>query len=225
MGAAGLDTLDGGNGNDFLEGGDDDDTLYGRNGDDTLSGGAGNDSLTAENGNDTLDGGVGTDSLSGGDGNDTCTTGEALSSCENVSSNQPPTANAGEDQTRAVETTVQLDGTESSDPEGSTLTFSWAIAAKPAASAATLSGANTATPSFVIDNPGSYTIQLTVSDGQLSSTDTVVISTSNSAPVAAFWSRSKWHRRADAHLRWERIFRCRWQSPDLSMDDYQYPPQ
>jgi hypothetical protein len=138
----------------------------------------------AENGNDFLDGGPGTDSLNGGNGTDTCTTGETLSSCENISSNQPPTANAGPDQTVLVGTTVQLNGTGSSDPEGSALAFSWVITAKPFASTATLSGADTATPSFDIDKPGTYTIQLTVSDGQLSSTDTVTISTSNSMPVA-----------------------------------------
>jgi hypothetical protein len=184
VGGSGLDTLDGGNGNDVLEGGDDNDTLNGRNGDDLLSGENGNDILTGENGNDTLDGGPGTDTLHGDNGTDTCTTGEILSSCENVSTNQPPTANAGPDQTVPVATTAQLDGTSSSDPEGSALTFTWIITSQPGSSTATLTGATTATPTLPIDAAGSYTIQLTVSDGNLTHTDTVTISTSNSAPVA-----------------------------------------
>jgi PKD repeat protein len=38
-------------------------------------------------------------------------------------------------------------------------------------------GADTLNPTFVVDKLGSYTVQLTVSDGSLSSTGTVLIST------------------------------------------------
>lgn len=62
FGAAGNDTLNGGNANDTLHGGD---------GNDNIRGGAGNDQLFGENGNDVLRGNAGNDSLSGGDGNDT----------------------------------------------------------------------------------------------------------------------------------------------------------
>jgi Ca2+-binding RTX toxin-like protein len=74
--------LQGGNGNDVLNGGfGGDDTILGGNGNDTLiasffnffvssvpnnnllSGGAGNDTLTGDAGNDTLDGGDGSDTL------------------------------------------------------------------------------------------------------------------------------------------------------------------
>ena len=107
---------------------------------------------------------------------------EDADACASV--NHPPVSQAGPGQTQPVGTTVQLDGTGSTDPDGNPLTFTWTFLSTPANSTATLSGANTSTPSFSIDKAGTYTVQLTVSDGSLSSTDTVVISTSNSAPVS-----------------------------------------
>ena len=98
--------------------------------------------------------------------------------------NHAPVANAGPDQTAPVGTTVHLNGTASSDPDGNSLTFQWSFVSKPATSTATLTDATTPLPSFVTDKAGTYTLQLLASDGSLSSTDTVVISTSNSAPVA-----------------------------------------
>lgn len=65
-GGAGIDTLNGNNGND---------TLYGGSGNDTLNGGGDNDLLYGGSGNDTLNGGGGTDTLNGGIGNDTMTGG------------------------------------------------------------------------------------------------------------------------------------------------------
>lgn len=185
LGGAGNDQLDGGNGNDRVEGGEGNDTLIGQNGDDTLLGGFGNDSLTADNGNDFLDGGPGTDDLTGGAGNDTCRNGETNTSCETIPVNHAPTSNAGPDQTRPLGSTVHLDGTGSSDPDGDALTFAWTLTSKPATSTATLTGATTALPTFVLDKAGTYQIQLVVSDGNLTSTtDIVIVSTTNSAPVA-----------------------------------------
>src|SRR5262249_7642468 len=101
-----------------------------------------------------------------------------------VSVNHEPSANAGVDQTAPVGTTVHLDGTASSDPDGNTLSFQWTFFAVPPGSTTTMTGANTSTPSFRLDKAGNYTVQLIVSDGHSSSADKVVISTSNSAPVA-----------------------------------------
>ena len=53
--------------------------------------------------------------------------------------NTRPVANAGSDQTVAVGTPVQLDGSKSSDVDGDVLTFHWAFLSRPADSAATLS--------------------------------------------------------------------------------------
>ncbi len=101
-----------------------------------------------------------------------------------VVTNRAPVARAGADHTAPVGTTVQLDGTGSTDPDGDSLSFQWTLSSKPATSAAILSGSTSPTPTFVIDTAGTYAVQLTVSDGRLSSTDTVVISTSNSMPVS-----------------------------------------
>lgn len=99
--------------------------------------------------------------------------------------NVPPVADAGPEQTHPVGATVQLDGTRSSDPDGDALTFAWSLANAPSGSGVTLTGATTATPTFVIDQAGAYTVHLTVSDGRLSSSvDMVMVSTTNSAPVA-----------------------------------------
>ena len=99
--------------------------------------------------------------------------------------NAAPIANAGPDQTVPLGSTVVFDGTRSSDADGNPLTYRWAFTAKPASSTAALSGAGTATPTFVADRSGSYDVKLIVNDGRSDSTpDTVRISTANSAPSA-----------------------------------------
>jgi Ca2+-binding RTX toxin-like protein len=69
-GGAGNDTLQGYATADTLNGADGNDTLYGRDGNDTLNGGAGADTLRGEGGNDMLNGGADADNLQGGAGND-----------------------------------------------------------------------------------------------------------------------------------------------------------
>ena len=81
-----------------------------------------------------------------------------------VRTNNPPIANAGADQIAQAGATVNLDGSESSDPDGNPLSFAWSFASRPAGSTATLQNANTSTPSFVADLPGSYQIDLAVTD-------------------------------------------------------------
>ncbi len=102
-----------------------------------------------------------------------------------VVSNTAPVANAGPDQTVFVGDTVQLNGSKSSDVDGDRLTFVWAFFSQPAASVATLSDPTLVNPTFVVDRPGSYVVQLIVNDGTVDSApDTVTISTRNSGPVA-----------------------------------------
>ena len=97
----------------------------------------------------------------------------------------PPTARAGSGQTVAVGSTVTLNGSASTDPHGDSLTFVWTLVSRPAGSAAALSNPNSLNPAFIADKPGRYTINLVVNDGTTNSApDSVVISTSNSAPVA-----------------------------------------
>jgi PKD repeat protein len=94
--------------------------------------------------------------------------------------NQPPVANAGADQiNRDPGVTVQLNGTASSDPDGSITSYQWT---QTAGTTVTLTGANTATPSFVApgNTTATYTFTLTVQDNgspQLSAQDTVTVST------------------------------------------------
>ena len=99
--------------------------------------------------------------------------------------NSAPVANAGADQTALVTQTVTLNGGASSDVDGDALTFAWAFVARPAGSAAVLTGAGGVQPTFVVDRPGLYQVLLIVNDGALSSAaDMVDVQTVNSAPVA-----------------------------------------
>ena len=104
----------------------------------------------------------------------------------NVSTaNSPPVANAGPDQSAFVDDTVTLDGRASSDADGDALTYRWSFTSKPAGSTAQLSDTTVVQPSFGIDLPGTYSVQLIVNDGTVDSPpDTVAINTVNSAPVA-----------------------------------------
>jgi uncharacterized repeat protein (TIGR01451 family) len=100
--------------------------------------------------------------------------------------NATPIANAGPDQTVPVGSTVQLDGSASTDPDaGDVLSFAWSLLSRPVDSTAILTAADSSQPSFTVDKPGDYVAQLIVSDGQASSTDTVLISTQNSPPTAS----------------------------------------
>ena len=101
--------------------------------------------------------------------------------------NTNPVANAGLDQAAVTGQRVDLDGSASSDIDGDPLTFAWAFVSRPTGSSASLSSADTVTPNFVPDLPGTYTIRLTVNDGRGGSgTDTVGVVTTqaNRPPVA-----------------------------------------
>ena len=100
--------------------------------------------------------------------------------------NNPPIADAGLDQLSGIGFLVTLDGSGSSDPDGDPITYAWAFTGNvPAGTAAVLANATTVNPTFTIDLPGSYEIQLIVSDAALSSApDTVVITTRNRPPIA-----------------------------------------
>jgi hypothetical protein len=100
--------------------------------------------------------------------------------------NRSPVANAGPDQTVHVGRTATLNGSGSSDPDGDALRYAWSWVSCPAGSNAALSDPAAVNPSFTPDKEGAYTLQLVVTDtkGASSTPGQVVISTSNSPPVA-----------------------------------------
>ena len=101
--------------------------------------------------------------------------------------NSAPTASAGSDQTVRPGTAVSLDGSGSYDDNtpSNELQYAWTFVSVPSGSQATLTGADTATPSFSPDVHGSYLIQLVVTDqGGLSSAPSLVSVAENSPPTA-----------------------------------------
>jgi PKD repeat protein len=89
--------------------------------------------------------------------------------------NQPPTADAGDDQTVEEGDSVTLDATESSDTDGDDLSYDWT---QTGGAGVTLSDDDTATPSFTAPDVGAdetLTFEVTVSDGESTDTDTAAV--------------------------------------------------
>ncbi|MEE2003417.1 PKD domain-containing protein [Alkalimonas sp. MEB108] len=106
---------------------------------------------------------------------------------EATTANLPPVANAGPNQSVATGAQVELDGRQSSDPEGQPLSYSWIMVSRPNGSMAELSATDTATTQFTADVAGEFVIELTVNDGELDSEPVQVLveaTTANVPPVA-----------------------------------------
>ena len=100
---------------------------------------------------------------------------EIVATRTGATANKAPVANAGADQTIGLDSQVTLDASASSDPDaGTTLTYEWKQLDGPAV---TLSDPKVARPTFTPKELGAYTFQLTVSDGSVQVTDTVVLTT------------------------------------------------
>jgi len=87
----------------------------------------------------------------------------------------------------AVGQTLQFDGSQSSDPDGQSLRFSWTLSVVPSGSLVTFANASTSSPSIVPDRPGRYVVALVVNDGALDSAAaslSIDVSMPNQAPVA-----------------------------------------
>ena len=107
--------------------------------------------------------------------------------------NLPPVANAGQDQIVVSGTTVQLDGSNSSDTDGTIASWSWARTGGTRGGTVTMTGANTARPTFIADtlSPGArnithvFTLRVTDSAGGIDTdTVTVTVDAPNLPPVA-----------------------------------------
>jgi hypothetical protein len=98
--------------------------------------------------------------------------------------NHAPTANAGADQDVTKGSQVTLDGSGSTDPDNNMLSYSWVQVSGPQVS---LTGAQTAKPTFVANNVGTLEFDLTVNDGKVNSTSdrvAVRVTALNNPPVA-----------------------------------------
>ena len=106
----------------------------------------------------------------------------------NLISNQPPVANAGANQVIILPvSSTELDGTRSSDPDGTIESFNWVRTGGP--STGTITNANTLTPVLSGLVEGVYTFELTVTDNRGASTVaqvkvTVLKAAPNELPVA-----------------------------------------
>jgi len=93
-----------------------------------------------------------------------------------TSSNTPPVASAGADQSATVGDTVNFDGSTSSDANGDALAYLWSITSRPVGSTSDLINPLTPTPTLVVDAAGLFVVQLIVNDGVIDSApDTVIV--------------------------------------------------
>lgn len=103
-----------------------------------------------------------------------------------AAANIAPVANAGPEQTVAVGTTVQLDGSGSSDANGDALTYNWS---RQSVSCGTLSSATAVNPTLKDSTVGTCVLSLEVFDSSLGSTpDTVTITvTTGTGSITVTW--------------------------------------
>ena len=99
--------------------------------------------------------------------------------------NQPPTANAGEDQTLRLPNAAPLHGVVTDDgfPHGSTLVSTWTQVSGPAA--VTFADASAADTTATFTTAGTYVLRLTANDSRFTANDDVTITVlpANEAPV------------------------------------------
>src|SRR5438128_4794106 len=96
-----------------------------------------------------------------------------------------PVANAGTSVTVNMGSSVALDGRSSADPQGRALAYDWSITGRPVPSQTSLNDAHIATPSFVPNLDGTYTIELVVSNGVLASPPSQISVTARKCSQAA----------------------------------------
>ncbi len=99
--------------------------------------------------------------------------------------NQPPTADAGSDQTITLPANASLTGSAADDgvpnPPGA-MSAAWTKVSGPGT--VTFTNATSLTPSASFSQSGAYVLRLSVSDGLVSATDEVAITAAPAAPMA-----------------------------------------
>lgn len=105
--------------------------------------------------------------------------GTAHGQVDVTSSNRPPVAIAGAAALGHEGSPVAFDGRASFDPDGDALTFSWTFGDGAAGSGVG------PTPSHVYADDGTYTVTLTVSDGEFTAQATTTAQIANVAPVVS----------------------------------------
>ncbi|PMG31547.1 hypothetical protein BCU94_07360 [Shewanella sp. 10N.286.52.C2] len=99
--------------------------------------------------------------------------------------NNAPVAIAGDDFSVAIATNITLDASASSDPDGDTLTYQWALVSSPENTIIDLT--TNVSQSFALNVAGTYEFSLIVNDGTDSSNSdllTVTVYKPNTLPVA-----------------------------------------
>lgn len=121
--------------------------------------------------------------------NNGLSSGSSVTITVNAAPNQAPVANAGADITITLPTnTANFNGTASSDPDGTIVSYSWNKLSGPGAT--TIVNSNTATASAIGLVAGVYVFELTVTDNSgATSTDQVMVTvidnnSSNQLPIA-----------------------------------------
>ncbi len=90
--------------------------------------------------------------------------------------NLRPVANAGVDQRKTEMQLVELDGSDSYDPDGADINYHWSVVSEPADSQLAFDNSKIMQPNFTAEQIGTYVIQLIVDDGVVKSiADTVII--------------------------------------------------
>ena len=100
--------------------------------------------------------------------------------------NTPPTANAGADQLITLPTTsATLNGTGSSDPDGTIVTYAWS---KVSGGSATITSPSSATTTVTGLSQGVYYFRLAVTDdSSATSADTMILTVSNAQSTTRFY--------------------------------------